>query len=292
MKLKKIISFFIAAVCLLCGCQTSDPAENFYEYEEILSETGEVRGIKIIACSLETEEIRVPNNISGKKVIGIGNKKISDEKYEGAFEGCPSSVKRIIIPEGVEEIEPGTFSDSISIQNVLLPESITYIGNAAFSHCEGLTDIALTGGIKELRGGTFSGCISLETAELPEGLTYIGQQTFGGCTSLEKIVLPSTVTDIETYAFSECTNLSEISLPDGLLSIGEMAFDRCEGLTDVTVPDTVETIGRDAFNGCFNIIVHYRGMTYEYSRLYDIYTLKEDEELPEWFIPGAEVEQN
>lgn len=108
--------------------------------------------------------------------------------------------------------------------------------------------------------------------------------------SLEKAELPSDVESIGVFAFSGCAALSELTLNEGLLSIGEMAFDGCTGLTDITVPDTVETIGRDAFNGCHDVVVHYRGMDYTYPELYNIYTVSEGDELPEFFIPNKETE--
>ena len=292
-KIKRILTLtaiFTAAAITLSGCKTTDSAVNFYEYEDILSETGEVMGINITGCSYDIEEIRVPEAIGGKKVLQIGYRRIGESSYQGAFESCPLSVKRILIPEGVEWIYGGAFSNSISIENIYLPESLISLGPSNFAYCEGLTDIEIPKNITELTGNDFLGCISLEQVTLPEGLTYIGHLTFGSCESLEKIKLPSTVTSIETYAFQNCTSLSEISLPDGLLSIGEMAFDGCEKLTDVTVPDTVETIGRDAFNGCLDIVVHYRGMSYTYPELFNIYTIPEGDELPEWFIPNMETE--
>lgn len=288
-KLIKALAAFAAAAGVLCGCGKADPNINFYEYEDIISETGETVGVKITACSLAAEEIRVPETLDGKKVLCIGMKMISEGNYIGTFEGCSSEIKRIILPEGLEEIEGTVFTDSVSLQSIYLPESLEKMSGSVFAYCEGLTSVTVPENIKELRGSDFLGCKSLETVELPEGITYIGQMAFAKCESLEKLTLPSSLAEIDLYAFSGCTALSEISLPDGLLSIGGMAFDGCEGLTDVTVPDTVEKIERDAFNGCFNITVHYRGMDYEYSRLYDIYTLEEGDELPEWFIPGEET---
>lgn len=275
MKIKKTLSAFIAVSCILCGCQTADPSESFYEYENVLSEAGNMRGITIVACSLSTEEIRVPETVSGKKVLRIGCKKIGEGNYTGAFEGCPFNIKRIIIPEGVEEIEGNVFKDSVSLQNVILPESLEYLGPNAFSGCEGLTDITIPKNVSELIGNEFAGCINLERAELSEGITRIGHRTFADCTSLEKIELPSTVTDIESFAFVNCTSLSEVSLPEGLLSIGDSAFLNCGSINEITVPDTVEIIGEQAFSGCAeDIVIHYRGMDYVYPEIDNIYKEK------------------
>lgn len=287
MKYKQLTALFAAASLILCGCKSTDPMEKYYTFEEITSAAGEVLGINIIGCSLETQEIRIPSAISGKRVIKLGSYKNGDN-YIGVFEGCPSTVERIAVPEGVEKIEGGVFENSISIESISLPESLVYLGPSAFYYCEGLTEITIPEKISELLGCDFMGCKSLQRAELPEGLKSIGHLTFAECESLEKINIPSTVEDIATFAFSGCTSLSEVTMPEGLLSIGEMAFDGCESLTDVTIPDSVETIGRDAFNGCIDIRVYYRGMTYDYTRLYDIYTLEEGEELPSWFTPGSE----
>lgn len=162
-----ILAIFTAAAIALGGCETSDPEECFYEYEEILSETGQVLGINLTACSRDTEEIRVPEKIGGKRVLRIGNKKLSDSLYNGVFESCSPNIKRIVIPEGVEEIEGGVFENSVSIQNVYLPEGLVYLGPSAFAHCEGLTDIEIPEGISELCNGVFRAARALPISRFP-----------------------------------------------------------------------------------------------------------------------------
>ena len=100
MNLKKILPLFIALSCVLCGCKTSDPMEKFYKYYHVSTEPGELIGITIVSCSLDTEEIQIPSEISGKKVIGLDGGMIEDGPYLGAFEACSGNIKRIVIPKG------------------------------------------------------------------------------------------------------------------------------------------------------------------------------------------------
>ena len=271
MNTKKLLSLIIAAAIVLCGCKATDPMENFYMYWNVQGEGDKTAGICVVYCSLETEEIQVPETISGQKVVEIGSAKVGDNPYKGAFEECPSSVKRIIIPEGVYEIDERVFADSISIENVVLPQSLEILGENVFYYCESLDNMAVPENITELPKGLFTGCKSLKTVTLSKELTSIGNQSFYGCGSLEKIELPPTLTSIGELAFASCKSLSEITLPEGLVSIGEFAFDKCKSLTDITLPDSLEVLGKDAFDECFDITVHYGGEEFGYDELGVLY---------------------
>ena len=81
-------------------------------------------------------------------------------------------------PEAVDN-EP-SFSGCSGLTSVVIPESVTYIGEKAFWGCSGLTSVVI-----------------------PESVTSIGKWAFSECSSLTSVVLPESVTSIEERTLSQ-----------------------------------------------------------------------------------------
>ena len=131
---------------------------------------------------------------------------------------------------GVSAIPANCFFEWEQLESIVLPESITSIGQQAFY-----------------------GCTSLREIVIPSGVTSINDRTFRGCTSLASITLPDTVTSIGVAALSHCTSLTSIDLPESLTAIGDNAFYVCSALESITIPDSVTSIGQKVFTGCDNL---------------------------------------
>lgn len=95
------------------------------------------------------------------------------------------------------------------LTSITLPNTITTIGNDAFSGCAKLVTVRLSEKLAKIDDRVFYGCTSLENIELPEGLVSIGQMPFY-CTALETITLPASITSIGGSAFSGCNNLKRV----------------------------------------------------------------------------------
>ena len=199
-----------------------------------------------------------------------------------AFEGC-SSLQRITIPASVTNIGGGIFTgckcqvicrspyfkvqDGIlynrkemkvvscwsTKQNIVLPDSVTSLGESAFWRCSSLQQITLPVGVTSIGASAFWNCSSLQRITLPVGVTSIGKWAFEGCSSLQQIMIPDSVTSIGNWAFWGCSSLQQITLPDSVTSIGESAFWGCSSLQQITIPDGVTSIGESAFRGCSSL---------------------------------------
>ena len=112
-----------------------------------------------------------------------------------------------------------------------IPESVTSIGDYAFSGCSGLTSVTI-----------------------PESVTSIGGNAFSGCSGLTSVTIPESVTSIGSYAFYGCSGLTSVTIPESVTSIGSYAFSGCSGLTSVTIPESVtfDNMYGNAYNGAFN----------------------------------------
>ena len=71
--------------------------------------------------------------------------------------------------------------------SVVIPESVTVIGDGAFSGCESLTYIAIPSGIEQLTGRVFGGCTALTNVTMAKKTKY-SKTVFEDCPNLKDIV--------------------------------------------------------------------------------------------------------
>ena len=111
-----------------------------------------------------------------------------------------------------------------SVKKIVIEEGVTSIGNAAFSGCISLTNITIPDGVTSIGIMVFYNCTSLTSITIPDSVTSIGNSAFNSCTSLTSITIPDSVTRIGKYAFYDCSSLTSITIPDSVTSIGESVF--------------------------------------------------------------------
>ena len=169
-----------------------------------------------------------------------------------AFYGC-SSLTSVELPSSVMSIGTAAFKDCSSLTSVELPFGVTSIGNSAFYGCSSLTSVELPSSVTSIEGFAFYGCSSLTSVELPSGVRSIGENVFEDCSSLTSMELPSSVTSIESWAFRGCSSLTSVEFPSSVTSIGREAFKDCSSLTSVELPSSVTSIGREAFKDCSSL---------------------------------------
>ena len=174
------------------------------------------------------------------------------------FSSC-SSLKSIIVENGNNKydsrnncnaiIETETNTLLMGCKNTIIPNSVTTIGNDAFSFCSGLTSITIPNSVTSIGASAFSGCEWLTSVTIPNSVTNIGQSAFGNCPSLTSITIPNSVNHIGVSAFSG-SGLTSISIPNSVMSIESYAFMGCYGLTSVAISNSVTNIGDYAFAYC------------------------------------------
>ena len=109
--------------------------------------------------------------------------------------------------------------------NYTIPNSVTTIGEHAFSGCDSLTSINIPNSITTIGNSAFAYCKSLTSINIPNNVTTIGEETFSDCDSLISINIPSSVTTIEDGAFRGCINLPAHIKSDIIQRFGEKVFD-------------------------------------------------------------------
>ena len=165
----------------------------------------------------------------------------------------PSSVKRIVLGNGVVNIEVGAFGYCSSLKSIHIPESVTTIGENAISQCPSLTSIYIPESVTNIGTWTFWNCLSLTSIYIPESVTSIGSYVFASCTSLKSIYIPESVTKIGDGAFRSCSSLKSIYIPEGVTIIAYRVFYGCSSLTSVNISESVTIIGEEAFYKCSSL---------------------------------------
>lgn len=172
-------------------------------------------------------------------------KDLSSETFAG-----DTSITKIVIPDGTEEIADGYFTGCTSLETITLPESIKTIGADAFSGCTNLKAVTIPSGVEKIADSVFAGCTNLTSVNLNSNLQSIGSSAFSGCIKLTKINIPLYVRTIGTNAFSGCESLASVKIGGDVINIGQGAFKGCRSLSEVIIPESVEEIGDRAFEGC------------------------------------------
>ncbi len=195
------------------------------------------------------------------------------------YDGCPdgddwcytvdpifsSTIKNVVIGQGVSSIPNGIFRGCKELTSVNLPEGVTSIGHHAFSFCAGLTEINIPSTVTSIGGDAFYMCNGLQIAEfasleslcnmsfngVPFGYEYSNPLTYAktsfiGGKRIVDIVIPNTVTTIQRNVFNGCKSLVSVVIPASVEAIKDRAFFSCNNLKSVyclsDVPPTLETI--------------------------------------------------
>ena len=198
-----------------------------------------------------------------------------------------TSIKKVVVNNGVTSIGSCAFESSYNITSVTIPNSVESIGWSAFNYCTKLTSITIPNSVTSIGSGAFYNCDGLtsplynanvfaymtnsdfETYAVPDGIksiagaafyeanigtltfpnsvTNISEEAFYGAYSIGNLIWPSSVTSISDRTFKE-SNINKIEIPNGVTSIGDEAFINCRGLTEIEIPSSVTSIGKDALS--------------------------------------------
>ena len=189
---------------------------------------------------------------SVQPTVGVLYDKSVDGTYAEVI-GYSGSATKIVLADTYEDlpvksIYKEAFKNS-SIVSIVIPDSITMIGDGAFSYCSSLTSVVIGDSVTSIGNDAFYWCSSLTSVVIPDSVTSIGSSAFSYCFSLTSVVIGDSVTSIGSSAFYYCSSLTSVVIGDSVTSIGDGAFYNCSSLASVTIKGA-PVIGSGAFLDC------------------------------------------
>ena len=125
----------------------------------------------------------------------------------------------VVIPDHVTRIAPcafwsGNCSES-KLEKVIIPDSVTEIGNSAFAYCDNLTTVRMEDSVTKIGWRAFGSCMKLTDIRLSNALTEI-DGVIAYCKALERLTLPASLEKLGEHAFEHCTKLKTLTIPPQL----------------------------------------------------------------------------
>ncbi len=265
-KKKIVLCAVCAALAVLAAFTAAEPAEAkqkaAWNYKKTLTKTSGAftyhaypskKGKEAWIYRIDIQKkkkptsISIPKKIEGRKVTWIGAKPKDPEGGLNLFGVCierehdyfrrsvtNKTIKKIVIPDTVEEIRPSSFCGMIALKSVKIPKKVKALKEEIFYACAGLEEVSLPAGLEKLDPAAFQACPSLkrmilpkrnktfrmegdcviskkyqrlvytlpggQTLSIPEGVKRIGKYALNNCTA-PRVEIPASVTEIEGEAF-------------------------------------------------------------------------------------------
>lgn len=188
----------------------------------------------------------------------------------GTVEMYVGKSETIVIPATLHGMEvraiAGTFGDKMRdytntdiinnvtewthVRSVVIPETVTTIGDSAFSYCQQLESVVCYGPLETTGRGTFMLCTSLKDVTFMNKIKAIDNYCFDECPALENVWYPGTLDFIGVKAFYGCDLKTVIA---DAKEIRECAFMGNEHLTEAHIRGCIEKMELSAFSKCSSL---------------------------------------
>jgi hypothetical protein len=94
-----------------------------------------------------------------------------------------------------------------------VPNSVSSIGDSAFSGCHSLTGVTIPASVTSIGGYAFIDCTTLTAITIPNSVTSIGDLAFSGCTNLTAAYFKGNAPSVGIYVFNADSNVTVYYLP-------------------------------------------------------------------------------
>lgn len=153
----------------------TEPGFKYYAYPSKDGKEAWIYGISCNYTNPKNTTLSIPKTIDGRKVTRIGEAyRTADERLNIFFTALGTGkiiyvnrIKKVIIPNTVEIIEPHTFGEFHRLETIKLPKNVAKIDKNTFYRCKKLKKVTLPEHLKELNPLAFSNCPNLKTLKLP-----------------------------------------------------------------------------------------------------------------------------
>ena len=245
--------------------------------------------------------------------VTIGNNVTSIGEY--AFDGCNnitsvtwnaetcnawnfgSQVEHFVFGDQVEVIPANLCSSMDKLSSIIIPYSVTNIGDGAFDGCINVKSVVWKAknsnawnfgsqvenfifgdDVEVIPASLCQGMAKLNSITIPEKVTSIGDGAFTNCNNIKSVVWNAKNSNawnfgsqVESFSFGDavetipdnlCAGMDKpttLVFPASLISIGDNAFEGWKGIKQMQIPNKVENVGANAFKNCIYITSIYLG---------------------------------
>ena len=165
---------------------------------------------------LEENGLRYLGNENNPYLCLMGN------TYSDAAKRNQFSVIRATIHDDCKIINHDAFYGCWNLQNIVIPNKVTQIGNYAFYWCKKITSLVIPDTVMQIGNYAFANCTSLTELVIGNSVKQIGSHAFDGCNGISKVVIPESVERIREYAFE--SKSMQIIMHEPVPQVDEYAF--------------------------------------------------------------------
>ena len=191
-------------------------------------------GDEVFAHCTGLKKVTIPGSVKSIGERAFSDCHISTEESE---DGTERGLEKVVIENGTETIGKEAFNGSKKLNDIILPDSVTSIGENAFQYTglyyewfDGNEDVLyINNHLISVYQGTANEC------NIKSGTKTIADSAFFACGSLPGITIPDSVTSIGNRAFKDCNSLKSITIPKRVTTIGNCAFYTCYDLQSIEV---------------------------------------------------------
>ena len=232
------------------------------------------------SCSAMNGIVNIPN---------LTNDFSSGEFYSTSISKVQSLGQMKQLSIGSNNTTSGSFGKCLNLESVILPDSLTRIGQFCFYECTKLSNIYIPKSLKIINNDAFGNCTSLEIEDLSlpkletlgkdafrgvkiKKISNLGKlttlptasnstQNFGDKSVLEEVIMPDTLTSIKGNSFYGYSKLKAINL-DYIETIEAAAFREALNGVEIRMSKLQSITGNQAFYQCGAVLLDFTGSTF------------------------------
>lgn len=239
--MRKVIAVSIFFVFIISSLFADTFVYDIFEYSDSFAEDGSVL---LTSCTPNDEQtiLVIPEEIDSKPVTGISS---GFGFWIGGFLKS-DSIEEIIIPASITHIDSDAFAEAKALKNFIVsPDNPKYASikgvlydkenKSILCYPQAREDASFSvlDGILEIASYAFYGTVNLEYVTLPSSIKVIGASAFEK-SGIVAINFPEGIEDIYSNAFFNCNSLVNVELPASLIYLGSEVF-VCRQLESISV---------------------------------------------------------
>ena len=211
-----------------------------------------INALKVTGTLNETDFEYIRENLTALEVLDLSGTNMTAFPNRGLafYNGDNTTLKEVILPEGLISIEEAAFANCTALEKLNVPSTVNTLGRWILENTK-VTSFTIPQGVTEIPASCFYRS-AITTINIPSSVKTIGNWAFQDA-KLTEVVIPSSVTSIGKWAFG-CENsnptLQSVVIEANITEIPECCFYLQTKLTSLSLPEGITSIGNDAFTQC------------------------------------------